>query len=324
MYFTRIMSGLHLHLTVQNKILVHLMDYRTNREDFEVPFQVTQSGISEAVNIQQKHLPRALKKLKNENFLEEKMMHVKGVKQKRKVYFLTDEGISYAWDFINNLMKKDIPLRDAESTSNDDDPEIKTETLEELFKNDKSEFSLLEILLFIDENSFFDREMLRTRVGAVTENGKRTTGFTDTSMIDETDAVSDTDPSERFTIPELTADSVKISRSVKRDIYYTVLKQAWQDGQITKDEQDILHELQKKLGISPEEHKKIEIEIMAEGSKKPDSERIYKAALKQAWVDGVISEDEESLLKELRRTLKISDEQHRTLEKEMKLDKKER
>ena len=144
MWFTRIMNDLHLHLTVMNKILIHLMDFRTNRDDFEVPYEVTQSGISRAVKIQQKHLPRTLKKLMSMNYIEERMNHVTGVKQKRKVYFLSEEGIQYTWEFVNNLMTKDVPVK---SDSGQEEPETEI-NLQELHNSDKNEFSLLNILIF--------------------------------------------------------------------------------------------------------------------------------------------------------------------------------
>jgi DNA-binding PadR family transcriptional regulator len=310
------MNDLHLHLTVMNKILIHLMEFRTNREDFEVPYEVTQSGISRAVNIQQKHLPRTLKKLISMNYIEERMNHVIGVKQKRKVYFLSEEGIQYTWEFVNNLMAKNVPVK-RDSDIDEAEEEI---NLQELYNSDKNEFTLLNILLFLDDNGFYNRDALRFRIETAAQIGEETdirsdAGLSDTNAMDDISTLSDT--------IDRTAGVDKISQPVKYDIYYTVLKQAWQDGQITKDERDILTELGNKLGISAEEHHKIELEIMsAQNAISPDSAKIYKAALKQAWVDGVITNDEDSLLKELRRTLNISDEQHKILEKELKLNKK--
>jgi hypothetical protein len=310
------MSDLHLHLTVMNKILIHLMDYRTNRNDFEVPYEVTQSGISKAVKIQQKHLPRTLKKLRSMNYIEERMNHVTGVKQKRKVYFLSEEGIQYTWEFVNNLMEKEVPVK----MQNETDEPGKKMDLQELYNSIKEEFSLLNVLLFLDENGYYNSDALRFRIEseALTEDDTEGGSVkTTTITTGRRDISSLADSMDRSTSVE------KISKPVKHDIYYTVLKQAWQDGQITKDERDILTELQKKLGITAEEHRNIEVEIMSTQSNiNPDSEKVYKAALKQAWVDGVITEDEDLMLKELRKTLNISDEQHEIIEKELKLNKK--
>jgi len=302
-----------------NKILIHLMDFRSNRDDFEVPYQVTQSGISQAIKVQQKHLPRTLKKLISQNYIEEKMNHVTGVKQKRKVYFLTEEGIHYTWELVNNLMKKSIPVKMEEGL----DGEERLVNLQEIFNSDKNEFSLLNILLFLDENGFYNKDAIRYRLETDSELGDEAREL-DSETIDIREKSNGNVPLYTDTLDHKSGVE-KISTSVKHDIYFTVLKQAWQDGQITKDERDILTELQKKLGITAEEHRKIELEIMStQDMIRPDSKKIYKAALKQAWVDGIITEDEDSLLRELRKTLNITDEQHKILEKELKLNKKVR
>ena len=250
------------------------------------------------------------------NYIEERMNHVTGVKQKRKVYFLSEEGIQYTWEFVNNLMTKDVPVK---SDSGQEEPETEI-NLQELHNSDKNEFSLLNILIFLDDNGYYNRDALRFRIETETQIGedaglKTESGLPDTKAKGDISTLADT--------LDRSSSVEKISKPVKHDIYYTVLKQAWQDGQITKDESDILSELQKKLGISAEEHRKIELEIKStQDSISLDSEKIYKSALKQAWVDGVITEDEDLLLKELRKTLNISDEQHKILEKELKLNTK--
>jgi tellurite resistance protein/DNA-binding PadR family transcriptional regulator len=301
------------------------MDYRNFREDFEVPFEVTQKGISHAIKIQQKHLPRALKKLISDNFLEEKMTHVKDVKQKRKVYFLTEEGIRYAWELINNLKTKEIPIvtkfDDGKATKEPQEIQI----LGDLYNRDKPEISLIDLLLFLDNTGFYNKDALKNEVNQQTIAKVKNEGVVGKNSKEPEPQLSDQPPQELEKHLETPVGTSKISSSEKREIYFTALKQAWQDGQITKDERDILTELQEKLGISAEEHKKIEIEIMsAQNGTKPESEEIYKAALKHAWIDGVISEDEDSLLRVLRRTLKISDEQHKIFEKELKLNKRAR
>lgn len=316
------MNSLHLHLTVQNRILIHLLDYKTFRGDFEVPFQVTQKGISRAIRIQQKHLPRALKKLLGSNYLEERMNHVSGVKQKRKVYFLTDEGIQYTWEFMNNLMTKKIPvLIGSEESGSGKEPD-KMVSLEELYSKEKSDFSLLDILLFLDEKGLFNKEGLNRYIEEKKNLERPGEDKTDS---DAGISVASSTPVGNV-MQEMDADGSLLTRrtahSEKLEIYKAALKQAWQDGLITRDEHDILAELQEKLGISADEHKKMELEIMSSSpGPRLESEEIYRAALKHAWVDGIISDDEDSLLRVLRRTLKITDEQHRIIEKGLKVNK---
>ena len=59
---------------------------------WEAPFAVTQAGISAAVHVQRKHVPRTLKSLKNVMNLHSGQRHVPGAKQRRRVYGLTAKG----------------------------------------------------------------------------------------------------------------------------------------------------------------------------------------------------------------------------------------
>ncbi|UCH88272.1 MAG: TerB family tellurite resistance protein [Thermoplasmata archaeon] len=319
------MGRLDLHLTVLNRILIHLMDYRNFREEFEVPFEVTQSGISKGIRIQQKHLPRTLKKLIGLNHIEERTTHVVGVKQKRKVYFLTDEGIQYTWELIKNLMEKDIPIQ-ASLKGKRSESVLKSIPLKELYESEKSKVSLIEILLFLQDNDAYNQEVLY----AVLESDEQSMNNVDDNGESASDEIS-SEMSGLKRIGDQTREdkesmdsTMKIPQVKKIEIYHAALKQAWEDGRVTKDEHDILARLQDKLDISAEEHRRLEMEIMAKSSDKVGSEDVYKSALRQAWEDGVISDDEDSLLKELRRTLKITDEQHARYEKELKAGKKGR
>jgi DNA-binding PadR family transcriptional regulator len=297
------------------------MDFRSNRDDFEVPYKVTQAGISSAINIKQKHLPRTLKKLKTNKHIEERMTHVEGVKQKRKVYFLTDEGVSYTWELLKNIMDKEIEVIVGDPESDIGSVQTETTTIQELYDGEKSEFSLIDILGYLQDTGIYDKAGLKAELDARVQDEAESAGKLKRGAGAGAKAQL---KNGAYHIKRSDGGDFVIPVNLRHDIYHAALKQAWEDGQITKDERDILERLQDKLGISAEEHKQIESEIIAEDTNKVESVEIYKAALKQAWFDGVISEDEESLLRELRKTLKISDEQHDNFEKEMKLNKKNR
>ena len=61
-----------------------------------------------------------------------------------------------------------------------------------------------------------------------------------------------------------------------------------------------------------------ETKVKMESPKKYDA---YQAALEQAWDDGIITEGEETLLKMLRSKYKISDDEHKMIETQIKLEK---
>ncbi|MGB1492807.1 MAG: hypothetical protein ACPG8X_05720, partial [Candidatus Poseidoniaceae archaeon] len=78
---------------VQEKVLLHLLDYADFKEKVEVPFALSQMGIANAVAIARSNVPRAISGLRDQGLLVERQAHVQGVSRKRKAYFLTDAGV---------------------------------------------------------------------------------------------------------------------------------------------------------------------------------------------------------------------------------------
>jgi tetratricopeptide (TPR) repeat protein len=85
-------------LTVDKRILLHLFETRHSEMDFEVPQEAVQDGIAEAVSIRRDNIPRTMKKLKEENLVYEVLKRIKGLPRKRKAYFLSEKGLTYAKD----------------------------------------------------------------------------------------------------------------------------------------------------------------------------------------------------------------------------------
>ena len=94
---------------VQERILLHLLDYSDYKNSVEVPFSLSQMGIANAVAIARSNVPRAIAGLKDQGLLIERQAHVKGVSRKRKAYFLTDSGKNLAEETWNDL--RSFPLR---------------------------------------------------------------------------------------------------------------------------------------------------------------------------------------------------------------------
>lgn len=94
---------------VQERILLHLLDYSDYKNSVEVPFSLSQMGIANAVAIARSNVPRAIAGLKDQGLLIERQAHVKGVSRKRKAYFLTDAGMNVAEETWNEL--RSFPLR---------------------------------------------------------------------------------------------------------------------------------------------------------------------------------------------------------------------
>jgi len=101
-------------LTVSERILFHLNNYAKFEDKYEVPFDVTQDGISQACSISRAHAAIELKKLKASRVIEEKLSHVRKGKARRKVYFLTFEGKAKAVKVGQYVKESEVnPMVDA-------------------------------------------------------------------------------------------------------------------------------------------------------------------------------------------------------------------
>jgi tetratricopeptide (TPR) repeat protein len=105
-------------ITVSERILFHLGNYVKYEDKFEVPFDVTQDGISQACGISRAHAAIELKKLRESGIVEERLSHVRRGKARRKVYFLTQTGKPKAKDVQIFVKQNDIaPMVDASKVS---------------------------------------------------------------------------------------------------------------------------------------------------------------------------------------------------------------
>ncbi len=146
-----------ISLTVEEKILIHLIQYMRFYDQWEVPFDVTQEGIAGSIGIARCNVSRAMKKLIEKDSIEEKIAHVKGAERRRKVYFLTHTGhteanqifrylADYVVHFRNNMGKlKDLKL---------------SQIREELDKKPK----LLEIIKFISSDGIVDQHAITSKM----------------------------------------------------------------------------------------------------------------------------------------------------------------
>ena len=134
---------------VQERILLHLLDYSDYKDSIEVPFALSQMGIANAVAIARSNVPRAIAGLKDQNILVERQAHVKGVSRKRKAYFLTDSGVVLANETWERL--SEFPVR----CILDDQPAVAT-TLNGAKSVLPFEMRPVDIIRYIDEHNCLD------------------------------------------------------------------------------------------------------------------------------------------------------------------------
>ncbi len=80
-------------LTVGQRIILHLSRFTGLISEFEVPADMTQEGTARACGISRSHAAVEIKRLKEKGLLTEELRHIKGGRTRRKVYFLTEEGM---------------------------------------------------------------------------------------------------------------------------------------------------------------------------------------------------------------------------------------
>lgn len=83
-------------VTVEQAVLLHLLDCVKFAEQDTVPLETTQAGISHALGVRRSHVAQSLDAAIGQGNAEEHLSRVKGEKRKRKCYFLTPKGLAQA------------------------------------------------------------------------------------------------------------------------------------------------------------------------------------------------------------------------------------
>jgi DNA-binding MarR family transcriptional regulator len=310
------------------------MDFIPNEEDFEAPEGATQAGIARGVGIERKHVPRAVKKLISDEIVETRVSHVKGGKQRKKVYFLTFEGKALARRIWENLSKKRIVLRDENGHDSDT-------TFSELCFTYQVNKTPVQILLEIEDGNVYNPHKTSHKETYLDKRGKKRTKPSDAKDIyvkalkvawedsiltkDEAallkglrDSLGISEQEHMDLQEELIGTEQKKKDLNKSDIFKKVLEVAMRDGTITDDEQDILDELERVLGINEETATQIKMEMkLLEGEGIITSERrqenfkdIYGSVIKESMKDGRISRDEQNIIILLKKLMDIGDKEH--------------
>jgi DNA-binding MarR family transcriptional regulator len=92
-----------MDLTAKERVILHLKDFHRNASDSYLPAEVTQKGISDSISVRPSHVPRTLKRLRDEGLVEERSAHVKGSARRLKAYFLTPAGLKAAVELTERV-----------------------------------------------------------------------------------------------------------------------------------------------------------------------------------------------------------------------------
>ena len=98
-------------LTVKDRIQLYLFDYNRYTEAFDVPVEVTQEAIANAVGIRVTHVPQYIRPLQSASLVEERTAHIVRQKRRRKAYFLTAKGRTQVAVLRTALLEEAVPLK---------------------------------------------------------------------------------------------------------------------------------------------------------------------------------------------------------------------
>ncbi|RJU85980.1 MAG: TerB family tellurite resistance protein [Candidatus Poseidoniales archaeon] len=302
-------------LTTEERTLLHLFDNILPEGNWEAPNTITQAGISAAVHVQRKHVPRTLKKLEKNSDLTTGQRHVPGARQKRRVYGLTPSGRERAGELRERILSE-LVIRNGEKV-----------TLSSLRKGGQM---TLELISHVDEGMVFHdspvtspvsnpegvasldaqagEDLVRRMLARAWEDGKITN--------DEQQLIT-----EVVNFVGMHPDRVRrLSDEARRaqnapppeEVYLDMLRQALIDGEIMQDEIALLTTMREAFGIDLETHEKLVAEAILDPAL-DDATKAYRASLETALEDGMITPDEDAILATLRTTLDIPESRHATL-----------
>jgi tellurite resistance protein len=92
-------------------------------------------------------------------------------------------------------------------------------------------------------------------------------------------------------------------------LYQQMLEVAWQDGEVDANEQAMLDSLAGMLGLASA--RDVQLDWVCD--RLDDRMKAYCSAMEASWGDGRVSDDEENILQNLRNSLSISEQEHKTI-----------
>lgn len=98
-------------ITVEKRILLHLLNYHNFNLKYDVPFTLTQDGIAKAVGTGRNYISNSVKKLMVKGQVRECIGHIKHQKKIQKYYVLTPEGKEYTKNLKSELADKEITVK---------------------------------------------------------------------------------------------------------------------------------------------------------------------------------------------------------------------
>ena len=299
-------------LTTEERTMLHLLNQQLPSGGWEAPATLTQAGISAAVHVQRKHIPRTLKRMECNGVLNVAQRHIPGGKQRKRVYTLSELGNEQAAALRDRLFNETVTA---------DGNEVKLGSLW------ISPQPVLELLSHVDEGMVYHssalispvsnpegmvsidgqygEELVRRMFARAWEDGKITKD--EQSLLNEVVEFLGMHPERARRLSNEARKSLKIPPP--EEVYYDMILQALDDGEIMQEEIDLLNTFRVAFGIDQVTHNALLDKARAVPVTSEHYET-YAAMVKTAMQDSVITADEHALLRTLRVQLDISEEEH--------------
>lgn len=307
-------------LTTEERTLLHLLHQQLPSGGWEAPATLTQAGISAAVHIQRKHIPRTLKRMEGNGLLAVAQRHIPGGKQRKRVYTLTEAGHERAEALRDRILNQQVQH------------DKKTVTLRSLWT---SPHPMLELLSHLDEgmtyhavalvspvsnpegmasiDAQYGEELVRRMFARAWEDGKITKD--EQSLLSEVVEFLGMHPERVRRLSTEARKSLKIPPP--EEVYYEMILQALDDGEIVQEEIDLLETFRVHFGIDQFTHNNL-LEKARNSPVLSEQYHTYAAAVRTAMQDRVITADEHAILRTLRGTLGISEAEHEQIMNDLK------
>jgi hypothetical protein len=251
-----------IHLTIEERVLVHLLDFINLRKDVVVPPKVTQEGISKAVGTERKHIPRSLKALMEKGLASERITHVIGKPQRMKTYFLTEKGVGVAKVLKDHVKGISVKVMDGDNTP-------KEMTIMEAYGLAGDSVTLAEVISNLSPEGILNLEKLRIPDDEEMNDNNRhnveieifkealSQAWMDGNLTrSEKEILRNLRKRLRITDKERMQIEEEVLREIKLgaqnqivEVYKVVLEQALADGKINEYERAILEKIRERFHI---------------------------------------------------------------------------
>jgi hypothetical protein len=99
-------------LTVKERVLLHLHGRMLIEERWDAPVELSQTGVSLAVGVHRRHLPRTMRRLQESSLVNIELRHIKDISRRVQVYALTNLGYKMADELFESIMKWNVESED--------------------------------------------------------------------------------------------------------------------------------------------------------------------------------------------------------------------